>query len=898
MIRRVAAACLLLGGAAYGAAIPIDQDNDAERMPIVAGTTWVADYAFANPGVGTTLASGSDYLPTQVSATTLINRPIAVYNRIPSGYSGQPLDLIDVPNPSSTYGGKQRWAGIGSYGGIMSSESNEQGISTKRASMTVTLSSGSITTGDACTVASTGTEPSIQQGTLSSGTTYYCEKQTDGTILLATSSANAIAGIWQPFVSPGTGTITVTDTTQSISGTATFNSYGLPASVTAWTRVDVITFDRLRLRGIAGRIDTNNANPPFLSVGSIGNWWGGVTGIGNSTTANIGKYSTISNGVYNGQTYAESVGLGSATGSYDAQTMIIITVNNGSKITTTFCDGAASCTTSTNQPTYTAPVFNSTIVVGNMPPWSRQAWRAGGTTHETMIGAGAVTTNADLLSIASKMSAKYGISTTRSAARAYQIIPVTTGQSNSTNRCAVSQISGYTGTILFQNGIYYTNPSNQQGMNYAPVEGENLMMMLTGAPNWIQPCNYIVGGGLVAGTPGKTLMESENISANANTLGPPGAFLNDTASPATPGTPSTYVFNTVSGTAGQRWTAYISTWLTQGLPIPFGFGWYQFENTAYGWSKPAGQANWNITGSVYASNTLEQEGGKYVEGLKIMQTLTTTAFGASSTLPMGITVPASISGGTVIDGEMGNIAEQMYADQNPTVAYFMNGDTWNCVGYQELHSLAEGYDCEEIESARFWAWKMAQAGKLYTEGAPGPSYGQFPRIQSAAGVGGSSIINVTISNPNGAGSLVVDPTYPLLGWGVRTGTTTTAVYTTGATAGSGSCAAGNYEKGGTSLTITGVSLVSPFVVRLTVSGSIGATGSVDTINFADWTNMIAQQQASPNNYPQNPDPMHHMLKDNADTTTAPEPLIPAAFTRYRQGMPVMSEACGIKFTVG
>lgn len=852
------------------------------------------------------LASSTDYYASasagpSASSSGIVNRVATLFNRLGSGVSGNAPDLTSPPLFTTIYGPKFRATHTGSRGAIYF-DANERGLSTPPPSLTL-ATPGAMVTGDACTVSSTGTLPTLQYGQMSASTTYYLIKQADGTFLFATSATAASEGNFSPLVAPGTGTLTISDTTQSLTSTATINWFGIPMSTgQLYSFFDVVTIDRWRLRQLGSQRGGDNANATWQSIASAGNVWLGLGGKGNSTVNNVGRLAMAINGLYNGQIATESATLGLATGigSYDSQTLFIARVmqasggSAGSSYGSVkhYVNGVLSTQQGDKYVAPSAPL--SQICIGDGAAWMRSPWRSGHHHHYSLIFSGQLTT-ADIAGLQAAFNARMLNSASRASARAARTAPwiMGTGQSNRDNRNGNTNQAGYSGTVTTPGGLVLVNGDNRTGQNSALQVGEDVWAQLTGAPGCTDYSRNMNGGGLSAATTGRTLLGSElpwTSSTVVNTTAT--GFVDDCSASVTPGTPSTYQLDTHSGSAGANLAAYITACQTLGTPTPAGIAWTQGENSVYGWNLSS--TNRSVSGSPFASYTLEQLGGKTVEGLGLLQGFITAAWGvaASSPLPFGIQHIPTVSGGTPAQHSVLMAAYQIYVDQNPNKALLVNANPWHHTGFPQLHYQSWAYEYLQAEETRVWTWWFKQLGTLYTEGTTGPAYGQFPRVQAMSAVAGNSFVDVTVTNPNGATSLILSSSAPTLGWSVRTGTVTTAISTAGAVAGSAlSGAAGTYEKGGTALSITGASLIAPFKVRLALSAALVA-GTKVALFYAD---AIALDGNNTNSYPKSPDSFQNMLTDSSGVDFATADTLMRPFYRGRH-MPVAIEACGLAVT--
>ncbi len=639
--------------------IPLDLSSDADRLPPLSVGAPIGFYDFTSPG-SLTLVSSSDYQSAvgtnpSVSASGSPNsqRVSAAFNRMGSSISGNAPDLIAPPRYTTIIGPTFRPRHTGSRGGIQF-RPNERGISTLPVSMTL-ATPGAMATADACTVSSTGTLPSIQFGTMSASTTYYLIKQADGTFLFATSAANATAGNWTPLVSPGTGTLTITDTTQTFTSTATFNSYGIPMSGTQlYSFFDVITMDRYKLRPIGSLRSGDNTLQTWQSISSFGNQWLGVGGRGNTTTANIGRLAIAINSTYNGQLPLESAAVGMPSGvtAYDAQCLFIARVMqttggsaSGSPASTkVYVNNTLS---SQQGDKYVAPTFPlSQICIGDGASFMRSEWRPGHTHHYSLVFLGQLTV-ADIAALTAHFNAAMFSPIAKASTRGL-FWGVTTGQSLADNLNGNTNNSAYSGTLTAPSGLVLPSPG-LLGQNDPLGVFEEVWAGLTGAPNYVDHSRNQNGGALSAATPGRVLMGSELTWTNSTTINTTSqGFIEDYSSNITPGTPSTYQLDTHSNSAGANLRAYIAACVAAAVPIPSFILWNQGQNSAGDWAIPTA-LNVAVTGSAYASAlTVENYAGRWCAGLVSLAGMITAAWdgSASSPLPMFVDQLSTISSGS------------------------------------------------------------------------------------------------------------------------------------------------------------------------------------------------------------------------------------------------------------
>ncbi len=883
----------------------LDLGNEAERLPVLtaSGAKWIGWCDFTSPA-NLSLVSSSDVgLPTppalpSASSSGIVNRIAAAFNKFGSAVSGNMPDLTAPPLATSYYGPKFRAVHTNARGGAYF-DANERGLSTPPATFTM-ATPGAMATADAVTLACTGTFPTLGNVIMNATTTYYLIKRADGTFQLASTAANAAAGAFVPLSSPGSGTLTFTDSTKSLTSTATMNWFGLPmSSGQIYSFVDVLTIDRNHFRplsGTAGLGGGDFTNQPWMSISSVGSIWLGIGGAGNSTAANKGRLGCNIRRTYNGQVAMESANVGvPSAATYDAQLLVIVRVmqtngassGNGASVKH-YINGAASTQQGDLYAVPAEPLCQ--IVVGDGAAWQGVPLRSGHTQHDFCVIQGAVNV-ADVAAITAFFDARMGHALAKAGSRAPQSVPPTHGQSNGDNRNGSANSALYSGTVTTPGGLVLTNAQNTVGGNVALQAGEDVWAGLTGTAAVYQDYGRGTVSPLSAATPSRTLLCSEAPWGSSTAVGTTTTgFIDDCSGNVTPGTASTYQLDTHTGSAGANLTAYYAGLAANGAPMPKAFNWVQGENSALAWSGSV--YNKDVSGSPYAGSTLEQCCGRYVQGLGLLQGFVTGLAAASATLPIGLQHIVSVSGGTSLQHTALMAADQIYVDQNPGKALFVNANPWHHTGLPGLHYESFTYEYLAAETSRVWTWWFKQLGTLYVEGAAGPAYGQFPRLSSVSAVAGNSYVDVTITNPNGATTLLLSGSGPLLGWAVRTGTTTTAISTAGAVAGSMlSGAAGTYEKGGTALTITGATLLAPFKVRLALSTGLAA-GTKVTVFYGD---AITMDAANTGSYPRSPDPFQSMLTDNSGSVFAgAEPLL-QAFYRGRH-MPVAVEACGLAVT--
>jgi hypothetical protein len=122
-----------------------------------------------------------------------------------------------------------------------------------------------------------------------------------------------------------------------------------------------------------------------------------------------------------------------------------------------------------------------------------------------------------------------------------------------------------------------------------------------------------------------------------------------------------------------------------------------------------------------------------------------------------------------------------------------NGNPWQWyrpISDQDgAHYNGQAYTDFCLETGRTLAYALKQAGNV--DSAAGPGYGRFPVILSTSVSG--SMVDVAVSNPNRASTLLLPAENVTRGWGVFDGET--------------------------ELAVVGVGLVSPFVIRLQVAGA-------------------------------------------------------------------------------
>ena len=885
----------------------LDLGNETDRLPVLtaSGAKWIGWCDFTSPA-NLTLVSSSDVgigtppaLPSASSSGKAALRIAAALNKLGSGVAGNMPDLTAPPLGTTYYGPKFRAMHTGARGGAYF-DANERGLSTPPATFSM-ATPGGMATGDAVTLACTGTFPMLGNVLMNGTATYYLIKRADGTFQIATTAANAAAGAFAPLSTPGTGTLTFTDTAKSITSTATTNWFGLPmAGGQLYTIVDVITVDRNHFRplsGTAGLGGGDYQNQSWMSISSLGPVWLGLGGQGNSVAPNKGRLGCNIRRTYNGQVAMESANLGvPAAANYDAQVLIVVRVmqltgassGNGASVKH-WVNGVASTQQGDLFAVPSEPL--SQIVVGDGAAWQGVPLRSGHTQHDFCIIQGQANA-ADVAAITAFFDARLGHSLAKAAVRVAQCIPPTLGQSNAANRNGDANPATYSGSVTTPGGLVYSNGSNMVGGNVPLQAGEDVWAGLTGTCAVYQDYGRGTNSPATPATSARTLLGSELAWTNSTTVNTASTgFIDDCSANVTPGMPSSYMLDTHSGSAGANLAAWFAGLAANGAPLPKAFNWVQGENSVSGWASAAG--NKDVAGSPYIGSTLEQCAGRYVQGLGLLQGFVGTLAGAGGPLPIGIQPVASVSGGSTAQHSALLAADQIFVDQNPSKAVMVNANPWHHTSFAGLHYQSFSYEWLAAETSRVWCWYFKELGTLYTEGTAGPAYGQFPRLSSVAAAAGSSFVDVTITNPNGATALLLSSTGPLLGWAVRAGTSTTAIYTAGAVAGSTlSGAAGTYEKGGTALGITGVSLAAPFKVRLALAAPLAA-GTKITVFYADAISMGGQFNGS---FPQSPDPFQNMLTDNAGAVFAGrEPLLPAAFCGRH--MPVAAEACGLSMTL-
>ncbi len=881
--------------------MPLDLGNDLDRLPPLSVGAPLGYYDFTDPS-SLSLVSSSDYQASVSTAPSIGQtgspnslRIAGVFNRMGSGVAGNAPDLLYPPRYSTIIGPMWRQRHTGSRGGAQFGP-NERGISTAPPSFSM-ATPGAMATGDAFTISSTGTLPTLQFGIMAAGTTYYLIKQANGTFLVATSAANAAAGNWSPLVAQGSGTLTITDTTQSLTSTATINWFGLPmSSGQLYSVFDVVTVDRYRLRPLGSLRSGDNTLQTWQSISSLGNQWLGLGGRGGAAGA-IGRLALAINGTYNGQLALESATLGLPAGptSYDAQLLAIARVMqtsggsaSGSPASTkVYVNNVLSTQQGDKYVAPTAPL--SQICIGDGASFMRSEWRPGHTHHFTLIFFGQLTV-ADIAALTAHFDAKMFRSLSRATSRALTWW-ATIGQSLADDYNGNTNNSAYTGTYTAQSGLVVPSPG-LIGQNSPLLVEEEVVAGLTGAPVYVNHGRNQNGGALSIATPGRVLLGSEQPWTNSTTPNYTSTgFIDDYSAAVTPGTPSTYQLDAHSGSAGANLVAYIAACQAAGVPMPAGIVWNQGQNSAGDWAVTSNNAN--IAGNFYASAvTVENYAGRWCQAMTLLPGLITAAWGgsASSPLPMAIDHLSTISQGSQPQHQAIMAAAQILVDQNPTRIFLAGGNSWQHSGSSpSLHYVMEKFENGKAEHARTIKWWEKAKGTLYIEGASGPAYGQFPRLSSISAVTGNAYIDVTITNPNAATTLLLSSSAPTLGWRAYTGTTTTAIYTAGALAGATtSGAAGTYEKGGTALTITGVTLIAPFKVRLALSAALVA-GTKVTVFYAD---AYAMDGVGGTAYPKSPEAFKNMLTDSSGTDfAAAEPLL-SPFYKGRH-MPVAIEACGL-----
>jgi hypothetical protein len=224
--------------------------------------------------------------------------------------------------------------------------------------------------------------------------------------------------------------------------------------------------------------------------------------------------------------------------------------------------------------------------------------------------------------------------------------------------------------------------------------------------------------------------------------------------------------------------------------------WIQGEANAHSLNAdPAALPGSTEQGGPYPLKTKQEWANHYKQALERFIVLLREASGLPQ-LRMGIQLIASYDGlpDLIRQAQLDAIAESDGA------LVLENGNPWQW--YQPIsaqdgaHYSGQAYADFCLETGRSIAYALKCAGNV--DSAAGPGYGRFPAI-TGTHVSGSHI-DVEVSNPNAASTLLLPPQNRARGWGVT--------------------------DQGQALIVTDVSLAGPFTLRLTVSGNPSASARV------------------------------------------------------------------------
>lgn len=866
----------------------LDLNNAADILPPIAAGKIIGYYDFTKPR-GMQLVCGSGKNPGMSDPSGRINYADKVYNLLDSAVAGNLPDLIGAQNWSTSidamthfYAGNWKPRAIGSLGGLFFSNI-AQGATTPLQTFNVTAGSVVISPTDIWnfTGPTTGT---MYQGVYNKvpdpSSQFKLYLAPDGNYYFYNYSQYSLYAV--DVRVDGSYPFTLTRVSDSATVTVTGANYvGAPvgSATQLYTIVDVFTTERCLLLN-------NKGNVSYINVSALGPLALGMPGYINQPTY-YGKLVEYHN-PDGSMTPLDCTGLYTG-GSFDGQTFITVRVMSASD-SATWVNGTK-MTATAGAIKYGSIPWRLSIGCGR----GNQANSPGAHTHHfTAVYSGAAT-DAEVGNITKHFNAIVMNATGKSTVRKNNYVPVSYGQSNSSNRANLANGATYAPYIIAPDGNSYPNYLNTTGGDYSNYVTDEVWNGLTGCPNNVD-CTAGVRTNKVFGIDGTILLASEynNTSSTAyNTNG--NMVIDDITSAVTQGDPSTYTMTTTT-MAGADSLAQWKALATQGMGPLRGFTWIQGESSVTNWDN-SGNSNAGVTGCTYATALSHYDfAHRYAVGLEWLPKILQKEASLTYTPIVGIQPVVSN------DRDDQWAAYQILCDQAaaavtgdnpPAPTHFLsNACPWHNTGIPGIHYPCWTYEYLAAETARTWAWLYKKQGWLYTEGCDGPTYGQFPRITGVTAVAGNKYVDITVSNPNNASTLKLNG-LGILTWGVYSGTTSQAIKTETATTNGLTGSAGTMEIGGTSiLDTTGApTLISPFVIRLPLT-SVLTSGTKVTVFYAKPSIMTPLNNGFV--YPLPNDPFQNMITDDAGTACPPEPLLNPMF---RRDMPLTMETCGFVVTV-
>lgn len=391
-----------------------------------------------------------------------------------------------------------------------------------------------------------------------------------------------------------------------------------------------------------------------------------------------------------------------------------------------FVDGVQGPTDITFVPDTVTP---SQVVVGGPPAPTQLNWNICDCfVHEVLIGTGAISTS-DVAAITAYLNTDLDgfMGHAWGACNLWGV-----GQSN---RQAYQGLSPSAGTI------------NAQPLDYAIPYANRVRAELLGTPACVDRSDAATGLTYLANTP---LLESNHAWANSTTFNAsPIAIYNDNSS----STPANWTQITTVNTLGNRVFTTLNTYPYKAT-LPF-IEYFQGEND--GNDIQCANCNWNVTTSPYIGQTPVQRMAEWQQGLtRLVSDLRTETGNANLELALHI-----LGGGNGYD--FVRMAQLEWVDQNPTLGFALDPGSWQYATIDASsapHEAAPSYPAIGRYIARTEAgWLIANDLAPTSTRTAGPTHWQSPRITSISGVGGTRTVTVNFSNPNGAGSLIVQPSY-------------------------------------------------------------------------------------------------------------------------------------------